>query len=331
MESAPPPSDQPTPKKKAAFDPEQYRMSIGDHLEELRHRLILGLGGFLIAFIVWFILGEKAVSVFLRPLQIAFARTHLQQQVYFTEVSEKFMVYIRVSMILGVATASPWLVYQIWKFVAAGLYPHERKYVTKYLPLSIALLISGMLFLYFYVLPLMLEFFLLFQLGDVMPLPDSMKPPVNATTQPAIVSMIHGDPSNIAPGMFWFDVDHGLLKIALDPKDIRVLSLGSGSLTAQIITLSTYIDMVISYLLSFGIAFQMPLAVLALYKIGIVDIPALRKFRRYVYFGMTIVAAFIVPDVATGMIALLVPLILLYEFGILLATWSKKKDAAAAA
>ena len=57
------------------------------------------------------------------------------------------------------------MLYQIWQFIAAGLYPKERKYVTKYLPLSITLLIGGMLFLYFYVLPLMLEFFLAFNIG----------------------------------------------------------------------------------------------------------------------------------------------------------------------
>jgi sec-independent protein translocase protein TatC len=312
--------------KKHGFDPEDYRMSIGDHLEELRHRLVLGMLGFLVAFVIWFVLGERAVAVFLRPLQIAFARTHLQQQVYFTEVSEPFMVYIRVSMILGVATAAPWLVYQIWQFVAAGLYPHERKYVTKYLPLSIILMISGMLFLYFYVLPLMLEFFLIFHIANPLPLKQyGEHTPPTAATQPVQVPMLNGDPKDPPAGSLWYDIEHGLLKFKLNDKDTRVIALGSGSLTSPIITLATYIDMVIEMLLSFGVAFQMPLVVLALNKIGIMDIPTLKKWRRIVYFSMSIVAAFIVPDVATGMIALLVPLILLYELGILLAIWSEKK------
>jgi sec-independent protein translocase protein TatC len=311
--------------KKHGFDPEDYRMSIGEHLEELRHRLVLGLLGFLVAFVIWFILGERAVAVFLRPLQIAFARTHLQQQVYFTEVSEPFMVYIRVSMILGVATAAPWLVYQIWQFVAAGLYPHERKYVTKYLPLSIVLMIAGMLFLYFYVLPLMLEFFLIFHIANPITLPKGSQVPINDVPVPAMVQMLHGDPPTTQPGMIWFDVDRGLLKLRLSKDDIRIVAFGSGSLTSPMITLATYIEMVMEMLLSFGIAFQMPLIVLALNKIGIMDIPTLKKWRRVVYFSMSIVAAFIVPDVATGMIALLVPLILLYELGILLALWSERK------
>ena len=81
------------------------------------------------------------------------------------EVSESFMVYIKISMITAAAFASPWMVYQLWQFVAAGLYPHERKYITKYLPLSITLLITGMVFLYVVVLPLMLRFFVAFNIG----------------------------------------------------------------------------------------------------------------------------------------------------------------------
>src|SRR5438067_2390677 len=149
------------------FDPDSYRMSIGEHLEELRTRLMLGLGGFVIAAIVFLIIGEKAVrGIFIRPLLLAQQHAHQSPQVYYTEIGESFMVYIKVSMILAAAVASPWILYQLWQFIAAGLYPKERKYITKYLPLSITLLISGMLFLYFVVLPLMLTFFLEFNLGS---------------------------------------------------------------------------------------------------------------------------------------------------------------------
>ena len=75
------------------------------------------------------------------------------------------MTYLKVALICAAAIASPWLLYQLWQFVASGLYPKERKYVTKYLPLSITLLITGMLFLYFIVLPLMMTFFLEFNFG----------------------------------------------------------------------------------------------------------------------------------------------------------------------
>jgi Sec-independent protein secretion pathway component TatC len=323
--------------RKQGFNPEDYRMSIGEHLEELRNRLFLGVVGFFIGVVFWMILGTKAVAIFCRPLQIALARNGLPQSIYFTDVAEPFMVYIRVSLILGLATASPWLVYQIWQFVAAGLYPHERKYVTKYLPLSITLLITGMLFLYFYVLPLMLEFFLIFHIANPLQLPQYKNIPATspAATQPAMIPILTEDPKSPPPGSVWYDRSTGALKFKLggengEAGDVRVINLGTSSLTTPIITLSTYIDMVMEMLLSFGVAFQMPLVVLALNKIGIMDIPTLKKWRRVVYFSMSIVAAFIVPDVATGMVALLVPLILLYEMGILLAIWSERKAKAEA-
>ena len=123
----------------------------------------------------------------------------------------------------------------------------------------------------------------------------------------------------------WIDLDTGLIKVCLEKDTIRVLPFGSAGLVTPQITLADYIDMVVGLLISFGLAFQMPLVVLALNKIGIMDIPTLKKWRRMVYFVLTILAACIVPDVAIGMFALLVPLILLYELGILLAQWSEKK------
>jgi sec-independent protein translocase protein TatC len=134
------------------------------------------------------------------------------------------------------------------------------------------------------------------------------------------------DPANPTPGAIWINATTGLIKFCIVPGKFRVLTYGSDSLTTPMITLATYFEMVIGLLLSFGVAFQLPLVVLALVRIGIVEIQTFKKMRRIVYFILTIVAAVIVPDVVTGMVALLLPLILLYEFGILLATWSGRKD-----
>src|SRR5436190_22705046 len=175
-------------KSQKDFDPESYRMTIGEHLEELRFRLILGGGAFLVAAIVFLIpaVGEHVVRIFLRPLAIAQDHAHQSPQIYYTEVAESFMVYIKVGLICAAAVSSPWLLYQLWQFVASGLYPRERKYITKYLPLSIILLITGMLFLYFVVLPLMMTFFLEFNFGQ----PDLIRPAhidPSAATQPALI------------------------------------------------------------------------------------------------------------------------------------------------
>jgi Sec-independent protein secretion pathway component TatC len=333
MSAATPPTSSDPAEKKAApakkkrHDPEDFRMSIGDHLEELRNRLFLGAVGFVVACIICFVFGEHVTRWFIRPFIIACDRNDINPMMYTREVAESFMTYIKIVMISAATIAGPWLLYQVWQFIAAGLYPKERKYITKYLPLSITLLISGMVFLYFYVLPLMLEFFLAFNLGLPITRPYPYQPTADATTRPAVhLQVFKEDPANPEPGSMWINADTGLVKISPGKGKVRVLPYGPDALVSPQITMADYIDMVVGLLLSFGLSFQMPLVVLALHKIGIMDIPTLKKWRRVVYFVMSIIAACIVPDVATGMIALLIPLILLYELGILLAQWSDRKS-----
>ena len=81
-------------------------------------------------------------------------------------VQEPFMIFIKAALITGAMIASPWIFYQIWAFVAAGLYPHEKKYVHLYLPFSIALFLAGAALAYFYVFEPVLGF--LFQFNASM-------------------------------------------------------------------------------------------------------------------------------------------------------------------
>src|SRR5205807_6448252 len=106
--------------------------------------------------------------------------------VYQTGLTESFAVYMEISLICAVAVAAPWMLYQIWQFVAAGLYPNERKYVTKYMPFSIILLMSGMAFMYFVVLPITVNFLIYFSIGIKLP-PGSASHIAHPTTQAAVV------------------------------------------------------------------------------------------------------------------------------------------------
>jgi sec-independent protein translocase protein TatC len=323
--SSPSPSN--PPKGAAAFNPEEYRMSVGDHLEELRSRLLKGIIGFIIAAIICFIFSKSFIlPFFLRPLTDAQLKNNLPQSIMFTEVAEPFMVYMEVALICAGAFASPWLLYQLWQFVAAGLYPAERKYVTKYLPLSIILLIGGMVFLYLYVLPVSIDFFIRFATDiPLNPAPAQVDLHAIPTSQPAlIIPRFAGDPPNPQEAQLWLDLAQKRLKLFLNG-EIHVINLAPPNVASPMITMSKYIDMVVGMLLAFGISFQLPLVVLALNKIGIIEISTLKSLRRYVYFGMSIVAACIIPDVVTGMVALMVPLMLLYELGIFLAWWSERQ------
>jgi len=231
--------------------------------------------------------------------------------------------FVLIALLWPTAGMLPWMLYQLWQFVAAGLYPRERQYIARYLPLSIVLLVSGMLFLYWIVLPLMMTFFLEFNFGQ----PDLIRPSridATASTQPAFtIPEYQGDPEHPVESQLWFDRSQFRLKFFIDgkPNAIPVLS---GGLATPLITLAKYIDMVVAMLLSFGLAFQMPLVVLALVRIGIVEVDQLKTMRRYIYFAIAVLAAAITPgDVITATILLTIPLVMLYELGIWLAKVQK--------
>jgi sec-independent protein translocase protein TatC len=103
------------------------------------------------------------------------------------------------------------------------------------------------------------------------------------------------------------------------------MQFAPGNLLAPMLSLSDYIDLTLTFMLTFGIAFQLPLVVLALVRVGIVEMSFLRKQRRVVYFIMAIVAAVISPgDIVLSMLSLLIPLIVLYELGLWMASRTPK-------
>ena len=311
------------------YDPDEFRMTMGEHLEELRRRIVLGLIGVIVAGGGCLLLGDRLIGLFTRPLVTAMLNERLNPQFFFAELSEGFSVYIKISLICAATIASPWIVYQLWLFIAAGLYPKERRYITKYVPLSLSLVVASVLFVYYIVLPWTIVFFLKF--NDSIPLPRQAASHV-ATNLPAgglfHFPILDGDPPVPTRGDVWFNEPEGRLKMFLGVDrsgevDLRVIPFGPSKLLSPHLSLPEYIDLVLTTLLTFGLCFQLPLVVLTLVRIGIVPIETLRTGRRYVYFGLVVLAATMTPgDVITAMIALTVPLVLLYEMGIALAAWS---------
>jgi sec-independent protein translocase protein TatC len=247
-------------------------------------------------------------------------KKHLNPQLFYTQLAEGFTVFIQISLISATAISAPWLLYQLWQFIAAGLYPNERRLITRYTPLSLALLIGGMLFVYFFVLPWTIAFFIDF--GSGIPLPREVRSAHLVDVPPGTlprIPFLAGDPAKPEEGAFWHNTEEGRIKVFLHDKYI-VLPFGSPNLLAPHITIGDYIDLVVGMLITFGLSFQLPLIVMAVVRAGIVELQALRQFRRYVYFVMAILAAVITPgDVITATVLLMIPLILLYELGIWLA------------
>ena len=302
------------------FDPDAYRMSVGEHLEELRRRLIYGLLGFVAALVVCLALGHRLTEFFIAPYIDAVKARGMNPQMAYRELAEVFTVTIRIATICALAASGPWLLFQFWRFVAAGLYPHERRHVTRYLPLSIALLVGGMLFVYFLILPWTISFLLGY--GESFEADETVAASAKVDVpDPRFVSVLKGDPVNPLEGQIWVNALEHRMKV-FDGRKAVVLQTTSGGLLAPQVTLSDYIDTVMTMLIAFGLSFQLPLLVLALERIGVVDVRTLKAGRGYVYLGLAIVAAVITPgDFIGTMLALTVPLALLYELGIWLATF----------
>lgn len=306
------------PAETTHYDPDAYRMTIGEHLEELRRRLIFSLFGFLIAAAVCLWFGRDVMSIFCAPLVNVLEKYDLTTQLFSDELQDVFMSFIEISLISAGVLSAPWIVYQLWQFIASGLYPHERKYITRYVPLSIGLLMTGMLFVYFLVLPWTLEFFVAFSIGVPQPTRDPPAVVIN-DQEPTKILRIAGNPTKPQEGQLWYDTTQKRLKFFIGGK-AKVISFSAENLVATEYKLPAYVDLVVGMLVTFGLSFQLPLVVMALAKVGIVDIKTLKSSRKYVYFALAIVSAAITPgDAITATIGLMVPLCLLYELGILLA------------
>jgi sec-independent protein translocase protein TatC len=321
-------------KTRRRRNPIDCTMSLGDHLEELRARLILAVLGLFVGTVVSLIFGTRILKFIEIPYEMAvrgrikatdvpqiqkdmlafvgtFFDTLTQQlatdpnastlkldprqievlrkvsaqavQVWVEEThggtagkplpfdwqlrsmapAEAFMAYMKVSLISGLILTAPWVFYQIWAFVAAGLYPIERRYVYRAVPFSAGLFIVGALFFLFVIAYFTLVFFLKF--GDVVSI---------AST--------------------W--------------------------------TVQKYISFVTILMLVFGIAFQTPIAVFVLVRTGLVSIQTLRNYRKYVILGLAFVSAVATPSPDPfSMLALLIPLYALYELGIVLSIFAAKK------
>jgi sec-independent protein translocase protein TatC len=146
-------------------DEELKSMSLGDHLDELRARLILALTGLAVAVVIAFFFGNYFVKLLLLPYEEAAKSSHVEPAIQAIKVTEPFMVYLKAVIVAALLISCPWLFYQIWAFVSAGLYQHERKFVHVVAPFSAGLFIIGVLFFLFVIGPLTLRFFVTFNLG----------------------------------------------------------------------------------------------------------------------------------------------------------------------
>jgi sec-independent protein translocase protein TatC len=134
-------------------------MTLGDHFEELRKRLAYALVGLVICVIIGFCFGSRIIA-FVEIPYVSVMGTDVPLQSL--APSDGFLSFMNISLIAGMIMSSPWVFYHLWMFIAAGLYPHERRYVYFAIPFSTLLFVTGALFFLFIVASLSLGFLVKF-------------------------------------------------------------------------------------------------------------------------------------------------------------------------
>lgn len=279
-----------------AQDLEGTRMTLGEHLNELRRRLFYSVIALSICFGTAWWYKEYLTDYVMWPWKDAVAHINadlvttaeaqlqehkeLPRSKFFTNddpanqtlrdpiddrmvmlgVGESFFFAMNISLYFAVFAAGPFVLYQIWAFVAAGLYRHERRAVMRYVPFSVALFLIGVYFCYRWVIPVGMYY-----LSTTLPL------------------------EQVRPQM----------------------------------TLDNYFSFLSTMCLAMGCIFQLPLVMLFVSKIGLIQPSTYGKYRGHFLIGALFVAAVVTPGPDYySQILMTIPMVVLYEIGILLAKFS---------
>ncbi len=143
------------------------KMGLLDHLEELRRRLIRALLAFALAFTVCFAFARSIYNFLAQPIYRALLATHpeagphaLPPKLAFLGVTDPFLIYFKVAALAAIFVASPVILFELWNFVAPGLYRRERRLAGPFIFFGSVLFLAGGLFAYYIAFPFAVEFLL---------------------------------------------------------------------------------------------------------------------------------------------------------------------------
>jgi sec-independent protein translocase protein TatC len=144
------------------------RMSFLDHLDELRKRLTHAVVALLVGFLAAFAIAGRAQEFVMGPLM---ATLPPGGTFVYTEPGEQFFLYIKIAAIVGLMLASPYVMLQVWLFVAPGLYANEKKLAVPFVFFSSALFVAGAAFSHYLAFPMAFQFFASFSTSQVVFMP----------------------------------------------------------------------------------------------------------------------------------------------------------------
>ena len=133
------------------------------HLVELRKRLIHSFIFLFVFFIVCYFFAEYLYGFLVEPYSNAVKNDEVERRLIFTALQETFLTYIKVSFFAAFFVTCPFILMQIWKFIAPGLYKHEKSAILPYLILTPILFFLGGILVYYLIMPLAIKFFLSFE------------------------------------------------------------------------------------------------------------------------------------------------------------------------
>lgn len=302
-------------------------MSFGDHLDELRRRLLFAGVGVAALFVAALFFGSRILTILAAPLMTALRDAGQAQTLLATSPLEGFGAFVKVSTVAALLVGMPWVVYQAWLFVAPGLYEKEKRFVYFLIPLSAFLTAVGTLFLYFIILPISLYFLISFGAGLMRQSVERAPLPAGVTLPGAVV-LAH-EPEAPPVGSWWVNSTLAQWRIRID--DHRTLGIpligagaddgeaggGGGGMIAQQYRVSEYVSLVLMLGVAFAIAFQLPLVLLLLGWVGLLNAADLSKYRKQVLFGCVVGSALLPTQDPWSLLALSGVLYGLFELGIL--------------
>jgi len=234
--------------------------SLVSHLIELRNRLLYAVIAVALAFFALVPFANEVYALIAGPLMAALPPG---MGMIATDVASPFLTPLKFALAAAVTLTIPFLLYQLWAFVAPGLYRHEKRMVMPLMVSSVLLFYAGMAFAYFVVFPAVFGFF------------------------------------------------------------VHILPPGVQMMT----DIKSYLDFVFSMFFAFGVAFEVPVAVVILSWVGVVNPETLAEKRPYVIVGAFVVAAVLTPPDVLSQFLLAVPMLILFEVGLFFARRLRRQAA----
>ncbi|MGY9048342.1 preprotein translocase subunit TatC [Puniceibacterium antarcticum] len=270
-----------------------------EHLAELRTRLIRSAVAFIIGMCLAFTVSEPILQFLLGPIEHTLrALGDPSPTMQYTSPQEYLFTLFRISMVFGFALAFPVISYQMWRFVAPGLYKSEKGAFLPFMIASPFMFLLGASFAHFVVTPMAMAFFLGF-----------------ADVSSIFANLLQSAPVNLPDSLIAaLPTDNAVVPETVE--GIRITFFGK---------VNESLDITLKFIIAFGVCFQLPVLLTLMGKAGLVSAAGLGAVRKYAMVGILVLAAVVTPPDVTTQVILFVVVYGLYEVSIVLVRLVERK------